>query len=93
MFTLGEDGAYYHDNAGVTFAMPAFDVDVKCTCGCGDAFNAGFAVSLVQGFDAELTVRVAQATAALNATGLGSQAGSCPTITMNFTSTAKTRRS
>jgi len=55
--------------------MPAFDVEVKCTCGCGDAFNAGFAVGLVKGFDAEATVRFAQATAALNATGLGSQAG------------------
>ena len=75
VFTLGEDGAYYHDRSGVTFAMPAFDVAVKCTCGCGDAFNAGFAVGLVKGFDAEATVRFAQATAALNATGLGSQAG------------------
>ena len=30
--------------------MPAFDVAVKCTCGCGDAFNAGFAVGLVNAF-------------------------------------------
>src|SRR4029453_19177686 len=44
VFTLGEYGAYYHDSAGTTFTMPAFDVDVKCTCGCGDAFNAGIAV-------------------------------------------------
>ena len=48
---------------------------VKCTCGCGDAFNAGFAVGLMRGFDPETTVRFAQATSALNATGLGSQAG------------------
>ena len=75
VFTLGEDGAYYHDRSGVKFHMPAFDIAVKCTCGCGDAFNAGFAVGLVKGFDAETTVRFAQATAALNATGLGSQAG------------------
>ncbi len=75
VFTLGGDGAYYHDASGVTFSMPAFDVEVKCTCGCGDAFNAGFAVGLVKGFDIEQTVRFAQATAALNATGLGSQAG------------------
>jgi len=75
IFTLGEAGAYYHDASGVTFTMPAFDVAVKCTCGCGDAFNAGFAVGLVKGFDVETTVRFAQATAALNATGLGSQAG------------------
>jgi len=75
VFTLGEHGAYFHDRSGVTFTMPAFDVVVKCTCGCGDAFNAGFAVGLVRGFDIEATIRFAQATAALNATGLGSQAG------------------
>ena len=75
VFTLGADGAYYHDAEGRHFKIPAFDVKVKCTCGCGDAFNAGFAVGLVRGFDPETTVRFAQATSALNATGLGSQAG------------------
>jgi sugar/nucleoside kinase (ribokinase family) len=75
VLTLGAEGAYYHDARGVTFRVPAFDVAVKCTCGCGDAFNAGFAVGLVKGFAIDETVRFAQATAALNATGLGSQAG------------------
>lgn len=75
LFTLGGDGAYYHHKSGQSFYMPAFDIVVKCTCGCGDAFNAGFAVGLVKGFSSEETVRLAQATSALNATGLGSQAG------------------
>jgi sugar/nucleoside kinase (ribokinase family) len=75
VLTLGAQGAYYRDRSGMAFHMPAFDVPVKCTCGCGDAFNAGFAVGLVKGFDIESVVRFAQATAALNATGLGSQAG------------------
>jgi sugar/nucleoside kinase (ribokinase family) len=75
VFTLGENGAYYHHSDGTKFKMPAFDIRVKCTCGCGDAFNAGFAVGLCHGFDPELMVRFAQATSALNATGLGSQAG------------------
>jgi sugar/nucleoside kinase (ribokinase family) len=75
VLTLGADGAYYRDRAGMSFRMGAFDIPVKCTCGCGDAFNAGFAVGLVKGFDIEEVVRFAQATAALNATGLGSQAG------------------
>ena len=75
VLTLGADGAYYRDRSGTSFRMRAFDIDVKCTCGCGDAFNAGFAVGLVKGFDIEGVVRFAQATAALNATGLGSQAG------------------
>jgi len=94
VFTLGGDGAYYHDRSGVTFRMPAFDVRVKCTCGCGDAFNAGFAVGLVNGFDIETTVRIAQATAALNATGLGSQAGvESFEHTLNFMRTAPRRAS
>lgn len=75
VFTLGGDGAYYHHAGGETFTVPAFDIAVKCTCGCGDAFNAGFAVGLIKGFDAPTTVKFAQATSALNATGLGSQAG------------------
>jgi sugar/nucleoside kinase (ribokinase family) len=94
VFTLGIDGAYYHDRSGLSFRMPAFDVQVKCTCGCGDAFNAGFAVGLVKGFDIETTVRFAQATAALNATGLGSQAGvESFEHTLIFANTAKTRGS
>jgi sugar/nucleoside kinase (ribokinase family) len=94
VFTLGEEGAYYHDRFGFKFRMPAFDIAVKCTCGCGDAFNAGFAVGLVKGFDMETTVRFAQATAALNATGLGSQAGvESFEHTLNFAKTARTRAS
>ncbi|MDA3922361.1 MAG: sugar kinase [Salinisphaera sp.] len=73
--TLGADGAYYHHADGTRFHQPPFGVDVVCTCGCGDVFNAGFATGLCHGLDAETTVRFAQATSALNATGLGSQAG------------------
>ena len=75
VFTLGGDGAYYHHTDGTRFTVPAYAVDVRCTCGCGDAFDAGFAVALCRGMDPETAVRFAQATAALNATGLGSQAG------------------
>ena len=91
--TLGGDGAYYHDRDGTRFRIPAFDIHVKCTCGCGDAFNAGFAVGLVKGFSPEDTVRFAQATSALNATGLGSQAGVKDFAhTLNFMKTTKTRQ-
>lgn len=92
VLTLGGDGAYYHDRDGVTFRIPAFDIQVKCTCGCGDAFDAGFAVALVHDFDMETAVRFAQATSALNATGLGSQAGVKDfEHTLNFMKTTKTR--
>lgn len=75
ILTLGDKGAYYHDAAGQRFHVPAFEVDVVCTCGCGDAFNAGLAAALHRGFDPGAAVTFAQATSALNATGLGSQAG------------------
>jgi sugar/nucleoside kinase (ribokinase family) len=92
VLTLGGDGAYYHDQSGVKFKIPAFDIKVKCTCGCGDAFNAGMATALVKGFDMETAVRFAQATSALNATGLGSQAGvESFEHTLNFMKTTKTK--
>ncbi len=75
IFTLGADGASYHHRAGEAFHVPAFDVAVKCTCGCGDAFNAGMAAALCHGMDPMTAVNFAQAASALNATGLGSQAG------------------
>jgi sugar/nucleoside kinase (ribokinase family) len=75
VLTLGDQGAYYHHGDGTRFRIPAFDVAVRCTCGCGDAFNGGFAVALCKGFDPETAIRFAQATSALNASGLGSQAG------------------
>jgi sugar/nucleoside kinase (ribokinase family) len=75
VFTLGEHGAYYSHTNGTRFTIPAFDIAVKCSCGCGDAFDAGYAVAICHGFDPETSVRFAQATSALNASGLGSQAG------------------
>ncbi|HRX37433.1 MAG TPA: PfkB family carbohydrate kinase, partial [Aestuariivirga sp.] len=82
----------YHDRDGVKFRIPAFDMKVKCTCGCGDAFDAGFAVALVKGFNMEDAMRFAQATSALNATGLGSQAGvESFEHTLNFMKTTKTK--
>lgn len=75
VMTMGGDGAYYHHADGTRFHMPAFDINVVCTCGCGDAFNAGFATGLIKGMNAEETMRLAQASSALNASGLGSQAG------------------
>ena len=94
VFTLGGDGAYYHHVDGTTFKIPAFDIAVKCTCGCGDAFNAGFAVGLNRSFDPQTTVRFAQATSALNATDLGSQAGvESFEHTLNFMKTCKVKSS
>ncbi len=93
VFTLGGDGAYYSHKDGTRFHIPAYDIIVKCTCGCGDAFDAGFAVALVKGFNPEKAVRFAQATSALNATGLGSQAGvESFEHTLDFMKNTPTRR-
>lgn len=75
VMTMGEHGAYYHHVDGTRFHMPAFNVDVVCTCGCGDAFNAGFAAGIIKGLNPEEMTQLGQASSALNASGLGSQAG------------------
>lgn len=92
VLTLLGDGAFYHDREGVSFKVPAYDIKVKCTYSCGDAFNAGFAVGLMKDFDPETRVRFAQATSASNATGLGSQAGVVNfEHTLNFMKTTKVK--
>ncbi|MEM8786777.1 MAG: carbohydrate kinase family protein [Pseudomonadota bacterium] len=74
ILTLGEKGAMYRDREGLSFDLPAFDIDVVCTCGCGDCFNAGFATGLHLGRNPVDCVRLGQASSAQNAMGLGSQA-------------------
>ncbi|MFD1807470.1 carbohydrate kinase family protein [Gemmobacter lanyuensis] len=75
ILTLGADGAYYRHRNGTEFHTPAFCVDVKCTCGCGDCFNGGLATGLIKGVSMPEAIQIAQASSAQNATGLGSQAG------------------
>lgn len=74
VLTLGEDGAMYRDRKGLSFEIPAYEIDVICTCGCGDCFNAGFATGLHLGMSPQNCVRMAQASSAQNALALGSQA-------------------
>lgn len=74
ILTLGAEGALYRDNSGKRFHIPAYQIDVVCTCGCGDCFNAGFATGLHLGKSMEDCVRLGQAASAQNAMGLGSQA-------------------
>ncbi|MEM9708271.1 MAG: PfkB family carbohydrate kinase [Pseudomonadota bacterium] len=74
ILTLGAEGAMYRDRRGMRIDLPAFDIDVVCTCGCGDCFNAGFATGLHLGRSAEDCIRLGQASSAQNAMGLGSQA-------------------
>lgn len=75
ILTLGARGAFYRHRDGTEFHTPSFRIDVKCTCGCGDCFNGGFATGLHLGLTPQDCVELAQASSAQNATGLGSQAG------------------
>ena len=75
ILTLGAQGAFYSNKDGTQFQTPSFQIEVKCTCGCGDCFNAGFATGLHLGLSPQECVELAQASSAQNATGLGSQAG------------------
>ncbi len=85
ILTLGAQGAMYRDQRGGKFDIPAYKVDLVCSCGCGDCFNAGFATGLLLGKPLEDCIRLAQATSAQNATGLGSQAGvTCLEDTLKF---------
>lgn len=74
ILTLGPLGAMYRDSAGQSFDVPAYDIDIVCTCGCGDCFNAGFATGLHLDMNPVDCVRLGQASSAQNAMGLGSQA-------------------
>ncbi len=75
VFTLGDRGAYFARRDGKRLQVPAYDIKVVDTTGCGDAFDAGFITALHHKMDPETAVRFAQAAAALVATGLGSDAG------------------
>lgn len=75
VFTLGGEGAYYAHKDGARLHVPAYDIEIVDTTGCGDAFDAGFIAALHHRMDPETAVRFAQAAAGLVASGLGSDAG------------------
>jgi sugar/nucleoside kinase (ribokinase family) len=74
VLTMGGDGCLVAGE-GVTLRLPAYDVAVSDTTGCGDAFSAGLIAALHRGWDIERAARFAGAAGALVATGLGSDAG------------------
>ena len=75
VFTLGGDGAFHAGANGDRLRVPAYDIAVVDTTGCGDAFDAGYITALKHGMDEERRILFAQAVAALVASGLGSDAG------------------
>ncbi len=72
--TCGADGVILVDLEGV-LRVPAFDVEVVDTTGCGDAFSAGFLRGLSLGRDRGEAAALGCAAAGLVAGGLGSDHG------------------
>jgi sugar/nucleoside kinase (ribokinase family) len=72
--TRGADGVLVVDAEGAE-EVPAFEVEVVDTTGCGDAFSAGFLRGLSLGRDRREAAVLGCATAALVAQGLGSDHG------------------
>ncbi|RUU23886.1 sugar kinase [Mesorhizobium sp. M7A.T.Ca.TU.009.01.3.2] len=72
ILTLGADGVHVSPEHGEDFHLPAFEVEVFDTTGCGDSFTAGIIVGIVKGWDLKQSARFASAVAAKVAMGLGS---------------------
>ena len=74
VLTMGGDGCMVIDKDTV-IRLPAHDIEVVDTTGCGDAFTAGFIAGLHRGWDLERAARLGGTCGALVASGLGSDAG------------------
>jgi sugar/nucleoside kinase (ribokinase family) len=72
--TLGEEGSVILGPEGEA-RVPAFEIDLVDTTGCGDAYVAGFIVGVANGWDAEAAGWLGSAASGLVATGLGSDSG------------------
>ncbi|WP_405148073.1 sugar kinase [Sphaerisporangium sp. NBC_01403] len=74
LITLGSEGSLVATASGLT-RVPALEVPVVDTTGCGDAYCAGFIAGLLGGRDVVAAARLGTAVAARVAGGLGSDAG------------------
>jgi len=78
VFKMGAEGssiAWREGERIEEIRLPALEVPVVDSTGCGDAYCAGFIVGLLQGWDLERCGRLGTAAAGLVITGLGSDAG------------------
>lgn len=73
LLTMGGDGVWVDPADGEEFMLPAHEVDVVDTTGCGDSFTAGVITGLIKGWDIRESARFANTVAAHVAIGLGSQ--------------------
>ncbi len=73
--TLGADGCLVTGTGGGLTHIPAIDVAVVDTTGCGDGFNAGMLTGLLLGCNPVDAAWLGAVCGSLVATGLGSDAG------------------
>jgi sugar/nucleoside kinase (ribokinase family) len=74
VLTMGGDGCFV-STPETSFRLPAHDIQVVDTTGCGDAFTGGLIAALHRGWDIEQAARFGGTCGALCAGGLGSDAG------------------
>ena len=74
VLTMGGEGCFV-STGDTSFRLPAHDITVVDTTGCGDAFTGGLIAALHRGWDIEQAARFGGTCGALCAGGLGSDAG------------------
>ncbi len=74
LLTLGKDGCRLLTRDGDTY-IPAYDLQVVDTTGCGDTFNATFLAATISGMAPERAVGYANAAANMAATVAGPRGG------------------
>jgi ribokinase len=73
LIKMGSQGVYLSTEGGIREMVPAFSVKAIDSTAAGDAFNAGFAVSLLSGKKSLDAARYAAAVAAISVTRKGAQ--------------------
>jgi sugar/nucleoside kinase (ribokinase family) len=91
VFKWGPKGSYVKTSDG-SFSIPAYDVVVSDTTGCGDSYCGGFIAGLALGYALDEACRLGTAVSGLVASGLGSDAVVVDLeTTRRFMRTAKTK--
>lgn len=75
VITMGGEGISISQRGSDEIRLPAYEVNVLDTTGCGDAFSAGFIAGLVDGLSPTEAAEYGLAAGSMVATGLGSDAG------------------
>jgi len=78
MITLGAQGCIWLEEGRIR-RIPAFNVEVVDTTGCGDVFHGAFTFGLARGWSVGRNARFASAVAALKCRALGGRTG-IPTL-------------